>query len=174
MINGTRLRHFTGLFVTLLCTAGMLFACVPNKPTTPSAADEIEIETRDPLEAFEEEYAAISKKVDEGSLPSEAMGRATEIRRGLQKYLIKTGAQLDILRLDVVHGDEVQQEKALNQIVELVAEQEQTKMSYLQQLQALEGGANPSEYKTGKKGTVRDLDIEIKIAPEDIGDGAWP
>jgi hypothetical protein len=174
VINGTRLRHSTGLFVTLLCTAGMLFACIPNKPATPSAADEVEIKTSDPLKAFEKEYEAIGKKVEEGSLSVEVMSRASEIQIRLQKYLIKTEAQLEILRLDVLHGDEIQQEKALNQMVELVAEQERTKMSYLQQLQAIKGGGNTSDDKTGKKGTAKDLDIKINIAPEDIGDGERP
>jgi hypothetical protein len=81
---------------------------------------------------------------------------------------------LEILRLDVLHGAEAQRQRALNQIVELVAEREQTKISYLHQLQALQGGANTSEDKTGIKGTAKDLDIKIKIAPEDIGDGARP
>ncbi len=99
------------------------------------------------------------------------MSSASEIRMGLQKYLIKTEAQLEILRLDVLHGAEAQRQRALNQIVELVAEREQTKISYLQQLQALKTGGKTSEDKTGIKGTAKDLDIKIKIAPEDIGDG---
>ena len=175
-MNGTRLRHFTVLLVTVLCTAIMLLACAANKSATPNdnEVDEVEIKTTDPLAAFAKEYEAISKKVEAGSLPSEAMGRASAIRRGLQKYLTKTEAQLAILRLDVVHGTDGQREKALSQIVELVAEREQAKMSYWQQLQALEGGIKTSEDNTGKKETGKDVDIEIKIAPENIGDGERP
>jgi len=110
--------------------------------------------------------------VEEGSLPSEVMSRATEIRIGLQKYLIKTEAQLEILRLNVLYGADVQREIALNQVVELVAEREQTKISYLHQLQALKAGSRTSEEKTGKKG--KDLDIVIEISPEDIADGERP
>jgi len=96
------------------------------------------------------------------------------MRIGLHKYLIKTEAELEILRLDVLHGAEVQRETALKQIVELVVEREQTKMSYLQKLKALKTGGRTSEDKTGIKGTAKDLDIKIKIAPEEIGNGAWP
>jgi hypothetical protein len=39
----------------------------------------------------------------------------------------------------------------------------------LQQLQALRTGSETSEDKTGK-----DLHIQIKIAPEDFGDGKRP
>ena len=173
-MNGNRLRHFTVLLVTVLCTATMLLACAANKSAPPSEVDEVEIETSDPLEAFAKEYEAMRKQVEEGSLPSEAMGRARAIRMGLQKYLIKTEAQLEILRLDVVHGTDGQRATALSQIVELVAEREQAKMSYLQQLQALQGGIKTSEDNTGKKETGKDVDIEIKIAPENIGDGERP
>ena len=173
-MNGNRLRGFTVLLVTVLCTATMLWACAVNKSAPPSEMDVAEIEITDPLEAFAKEYEAMRKQVEEGSLPSEAMGRARAIRRGLEKYLIKTEAELKILRLDVMHGTDGQRETALSQIVGLVAEREQAKMSYLQQLQALTTGSKTAEDNTGKKGTGEDLDIKIKIAPENIGDGEWP
>lgn len=169
VINGTRFRHFSVLFVTLLCTAPMTLGCAANKSASPSEVDRVEIKTIDPLKDFEEEYEAISKKVKEGAFSAEVMSRAREIRIGLQKYLIKTEAELEILRLDVLHGAQAQRQRALKQIVELVAEREQTKISYLQQLQALRTGSETSEDKTGK-----DLDIQIKIAPEDFGDGKRP
>jgi len=174
VIKGTQLRYVAVLVLTLLCSAGMLLTCAPNKSATASEVDEVRIKTTDPLNGFEEEYEAIRRKVEEGSLSAEVMSRASEIRVGLQKYLIKTEAQLEILRLDVLHGAEAQRQRALNQIVDLVAEREQTKISYLQELQALKSGSKKSEDKTGQKGTANDLDIQIKIAPEDIGDGRRP
>jgi len=169
-----RMRQFVILAATIIFTAAMALGCTPNKSATPSEVDEVEIKITDPLKAFEEEYKAIGEKVEEGSLSAEVMSSASEIRMGLQKYLIKTEAQLEILRLDVLHGAEAQRQRALNQIVELVGEREQTKISYLQQLQALKTGGKTSEDKTGIKGTAKDLDIKIKIAPEDIGDGERP
>jgi hypothetical protein len=162
------------LFVTLLSSANILLACAADKSANPGEMDEIEIGTTDPLKAFEKEYEAISKKVEEASLPSAAMSKATAIRLGLQKYLIKTEAQLEILRLDVLQGADTQRETALNRIVELVAEREQTKISYLQQLQALKAGSETPGHQTGKRETGRDVDIEIKIAPENIGNGERP
>jgi hypothetical protein len=173
-MNGIRLRGFAVLLVTVLCTATMLWACAVNKSAPPSEVDVVEIKITDPLEAFAKEYEAMRKQVEQGSLPSEAMGRARAIRMGLQKYLIRAEAQLEILRLDVVHNTDGQREAALSQIVELVAEREQAKMSYLQQLQALKTGSKTAEDNTGQKRTADDLSIKIKIAPENIGDGEWP
>jgi hypothetical protein len=173
-MNGAPLRYFTVFLVTLLCITGMLVACAANRSVTASQMKGIEIKTTDPLEAFEKEYEDISEKVEEGSLPSMAMSRASVIRMGLKKYLINTEAQLEILRLDVMHGTDGQRETALNQIVKLVAEREQTKIAYLQELQALEGGSRTSEERTGKREAGKDLNIEIKIAPEHIGAGERP
>jgi len=152
----------------------MALGCAANKSPTPSEVDEVEIKTIEPLKAFEEEYKAIGEKVEEGSHSAEVMSRATEMRIGLHKYLIKTEAELEILRLDVLHGAEVQRETALKQIVELVVEREQTKIFYLQELQALKTGRKTPEGMTSKKGTGKEPDIKIKIAPEEIGNGAWP
>ena len=173
-MNGAPLRHFTVLFVTLLCSVNILLACAANKPANPSEVNEVEIGTTDPLEVFEKEYEDINEKVEKGSLPSEVMSRATAIRMGLQKYMINTEAQLEILRLDVLHGPDDQRETALSRIIELVAEREQTKIAYLQELRALQGGSRTFEEKTGKKETDKDLNIKIKIAPEHIGDGERP
>jgi hypothetical protein len=171
-MNGACLRYFTVFVVTLLfCSTGLLLACAANKPGAPSEVNEVQIETTDPLESFTEEYEAISKRVEEGSLPAEAMNRATAIRTGLQKYLIKAETELEILRLDVLHGGDDQRERALNQMVELVEEREQTKISYLKELRAV---SETSEDKTGKREKGKDFDIDITIAPENIGDGERP
>jgi hypothetical protein len=170
-MDEARLRHFIVSFVTLLCTTGMLAACAAHKPVPHSEVNEVQIETTEPLEAFAKEYEDISKKVEEGSLPAEALSRATEIQIGLQKYMIKVEAEMKILRLDVLHGRDDQRERALNQLVELVAKREQTKISYLQELRTV---SETSDDKTGKRGKGKDFDVEIKIAPENIGDGERP
>ena len=169
-----RIRQFIILAAAILCTMAMTLGCAANKSVTPNEVDEVKIKTTDPLKEFEEEYVAIRRKVEEDALSAEVMSRATEFRIGLQKYLIKTEAKLEILRLDALHGASAQREKALNQIVALVAEREQTKIAYLQELQAIKSGSKTSEDSAGQKGTVKDLDMEITIAPEDIGDGKRP
>jgi len=152
----------------------MTVGCAANKSAPPSEVDEVKIKNADPLKAFEEEYGAIRRKAEEGDLSADVMSRATEIRIGLQKYLIKTEAELEILRLNVLHGADAQREKALNQMVELVEQREQTKIYYFQELQAIQSGSKTSENNAGQKGTVKDEDMEITIAPEDIGDGKRP
>jgi uncharacterized FAD-dependent dehydrogenase len=171
-MNGARLRHFPVLFLTLLlCSPGLLLACAAHKSVPSSKVNEVQIKTTDPLEDFAKEFEAISKKVEEGSLPAEAINRATEIQIDLNKYLIKAEAELEILRLDVLHGGDDQRERALNQMVELVEKREQTKISYLKELRAV---SKPSEDKTVKSKKGKDFDIDITIAPENIGDGERP
>ena len=99
------------------------------------------------------------------------MSRATEIQIDLKKYLIKAEAELEILRLDVLHGGDDQRERALNQMVELVEKREQTKISYLKELRAV---SETCEDKTGKREKGKDFDMTITIAPENIGDGERP
>jgi uncharacterized FAD-dependent dehydrogenase len=170
-VDGARPTYFAVLVVTLLCTTGMLVACAADKSVPASEVDGVKIKTIDPFETFQKQYEAIRKKVEEGSLPAEAMSRATEIQIDLKKYLIKAEAELEILRLDVLHGGDDQRERALNQMVELVEKREQTKISYLKELRAV---SKPSEDKTVKSKKGKDFDIDITIAPENIGDGERP
>jgi hypothetical protein len=136
---------------------------------TLSKTDEVKIETTDPLIAFAEEYAALNQKVEKGSLPAEALSRAAEIRSGLQKYLLKTESQLEILRLDLLHGDDyAARQAALQEMLALAAERERTKMAYLQRLQALNTAHLPDE-KTKRNGKSKD--IEIEIGPENVDSG---
>ena len=101
-----QMRLFVVLLATLLCITVMNAGCAPHNSVTPSERNEVKIKSTDPLKAFTEEYEAIRTKVEEGSLPAEALRRAAKIRIGLKKYLIKTEAQLQILGVDLLHGDD--------------------------------------------------------------------
>ena len=172
VIDAYQIRQFVILLATILCTTVMIPGCAPPKSVTLREVDGVEIKTTDPLGAFEEEYKAINEKVEEGSLPAEALRRAAKIRIGLKKYLIKTEAQLKILRLDLLHGDDyAAREAALQEMLALAAERERTKIAYVQRLQAL-NTAHLSGEKTKSNGKFKD--IEIEIGPEDITDGERP
>jgi hypothetical protein len=172
VMDGYRIRQIVVLAATILCATLMIPGCASQKSVTPSEVDEVEIKTTDPLGLFAEEYDAINRKVEEGFLPAEALRRAAEIRIGLKKYLIKTEAQLEILGVDLLHGDDYEtRQTALQEMLALAAERERTKMAYLQRLQAL-NTANPAGEKTKSNGKVRD--IEIEIGPEDITEGERP
>ncbi len=102
------------------------------------------------------------------------MSRASAIRVGLQKYLIRTEAELEILRIDVLHGDDYEKrQSALQQMFVLVVERERTKMAYLQRLQALTAGKTAGE-KKNQQSKVNDLNIEITVTPEDLTGGERP
>jgi len=168
-MDACQLRQFVVLLATILCTTVMIPGCAPQKSLTLSEVDEVEIKTTDPLGLFAEEYKAINEKVQEGSLPAEALSRAAEIRIGLKKYLIKTEAKLEILRLDLLHGDDYEaKQTALQEMLALAAERERTKMAYLQRLQALNTAHLPGE-KTKRNGKFKD--IEIEIGPENVDSG---
>jgi len=168
-MDGYRIRQIVVLAATILYTAAMTHGCAANKSVTLSEVDEVEIKTTDLLGAFEEEYKAINEKVKEGSLPAEALSRAAEIRIGLKKYLIKTEAKLEILGLDLLHGDDYEaKQTALQEMLALAAERERTKMAYLQRLQALNTAHLPGE-KTKRNGKFKD--IEIEIGPENVDSG---
>ncbi len=164
-----QLRQFAVLLATILFTTVIIHGCAPQNSAHLSELDGVEIKTTDPLGAFEEEYEAINKKVAEGFLPAEALSRATEIRIGLKKYLIQTKAQLKILRLDLLHGDDYEaRQTALQEMLVLAAERERTKMAYLQRLQALNTGHLPGDKE---KTDGKSRNIEIEIGPENVDSG---
>lgn len=168
-MDGHQISQTVMLLATLLCATLMIPGCAPHNSVTLSRVEEVEIETTDPLKTFAEEYEAIKVKVEEGSLPAEALRRAAEIRMGLKKYLIRTGSQLDILRLDLLHGNNYEdREAALQEMLALAAERERTKMAYLQWLQAL-NTAHLSGEETKRSGKFKD--IEIEIGPENVDSG---
>jgi hypothetical protein len=107
-------------------------------------------------------------RVKEGTLPADVGAKANELKIALEKYLIKTQAQLEVLQLDVLYGADDQRQAALQKVVALAAERERTKIAYLQRLQALNTAHLPGE-KTKGNGEVKD--IEIEIGPENVDSG---
>jgi hypothetical protein len=171
-MNAYQIRQVVVLLAVILCTMAAMPGCAPQNAVTLSERDEVAIKATDPLGAFEEEYKAINKKVEEGSLPAEALSRAAEIRIGLKKYLIQTEAQMEVLGLDLLHGDDYEaRQAALQEVLALAAERERTTMAYLQRLQVLNTASLPGE-KVKTNGKFKD--IEIEIGPENIIDGERP
>lgn len=171
-MDAYQLRQLVVLLALILCTMVMIPGCAPQNSVNLSNLDGMEIKTTDPLEAFQEEYEAIGQKVEKGSLRAEALSEAAKIRVGLQKYLIKAGAKLEILRLDLLHDDDYEaRQAALEEILVLVAERERTTMAYLQRLQGINTAHLPGENEE-TSGQFRD--IEIEIGPEDMSEGERP
>jgi hypothetical protein len=131
----------------------------------------MEPEPKDLVAAFRQMHGEMLAQVQEGTLPADVGAKANELKIALEKYLIKTQAQLQILQLDVLYGAEDKRPAALKKVVALAAERERTKMAYLQRLQAL-NTAHLSGEKTKRNGKFKD--IEIEIGPENITDGERP
>ena len=154
------------VFLPMILTPG----CATDQVSAPGEIPSMEPESRDLASAFEQTHEEILARVEEGTLPAAVGARANELKIALEKYLIKTQAQLQVLQLDVLYGADDQREAALKKVVALAAERERTKMAYLQRLQALNTVHSPGlERKRG--GEFKD--IEIEIGPENV-DGERP
>ncbi len=152
------------VFLTMILTP----ACATDQVSVPSEITSMEPEPNDLVAAFEQLYGQMLAQVKEGTLPAAVGAKAKELKMALEKYLIKTQAQLEILQLDVLYGADDQRQAALQKVVALAAERERTKIAYLQRLQALNTAHLPGE-KTKGNGEVKD--IEIEIGPENVDSG---
>ena len=155
------------VFLTMILTPG----CATDQVSAPAEITSMEPEPRDLVAAFRQMHGEMLARVQEGTLPADVGAKANELKIALEKYLIKTEAQLQVLQLDILYGAEDQRPAALKKVVELAAERERTKMAYLQRLQALNTAHLPGE-KTKRNGKFKD--IEIEIGPENITDGERP
>jgi len=162
--------RFAILVMAFVLTTILTPGCATDQVSAPAEITSMELETNDLVGAFQHIYEEILARVHEGTLPAAVGAKATELKIALEKYLIKTQAQLRVLQLDVLYGAEEQREAALKKVVTLAAERERTKMAYFQRLQALNTASLPGE-KTERNGKIKD--IEIEIGPENV-DGERP
>ena len=152
------------IFLTMIINIG----CAIDQVSAPAEITGMEPESRDLVAAFHRLHGEMQAQVQERTLPTEVGIKADELKMGLEKYLIKTQAHLQILQLDVLDGAVDQREAALKKVVELAAERERTKMAYLQRLQALNAAHLPGG-KTKQNGKFED--IQIEIGPENVDSG---
>ena len=152
------------VFLAMILAPG----CATDQGSAPGEIPSMEPEPRDLVEAFRQTHGEMLARVHEGTLPADVGARANELKIALEKYLITTQAQLQVLQLDVLYGTDDQREPALKKVVALAVERERTKMDYLQRLQAL-NTANLSGDKAKKGGKFKD--IEIEIGPENVDSG---
>ncbi len=152
------------VFLTMIITPG----CATDQGSAPGEIASMPSEPKDLVAAFRQMHGEMLARVQEGTLPADVGDKANELKMALEKYLIKSQAQLQILQLDVLHGADDQRPVALKKVVALAAERERTKMAYLQRLQALNTAHLPGE-KTKRNGKFKD--IEIEIGPENVDSG---
>jgi len=152
------------VFFTMILTPG----CATDQVSAPGEITSMEPEPRDLVAAFRQMHGEMLARVQDGTLPADVGAKANELKMALEKYLIKSQAQLQVLQLDVLYGAEDQRPAALKKVVALAAERERTKMAYLQRLQALNTAHLPGE-KTKRNGKFKD--IEIEIGPENVDSG---
>jgi hypothetical protein len=163
-----RSLRFATLVIAVFFTMILAPGCATDQVSAPSEITSMEPEANDLVAAFEQTHEEILARVQEGTLPADVGAKANELKIALEKYLIITRAQLNILHLDVLYGADHQREPALKKVVALAAERERTKMAYLERLQAL-NTASLSGEKTKRNGKPKD--IEIEIGPENVDSG---
>lgn len=169
------------------------FYCAAMDQKAPLTEQDTKINEQDQvLNTFEQTHAKIIAQVKQNVLPLEAGVKADELQISLKKYLIQSEARLQILKLDALHEKDDKQKKALDEMMNLSAERERTKMNYLVRLKVLMEGidivdtpapppemVHKSETRIEKidknekdlKWKEKTLDIEIEITPEDISRG---
>ena len=163
-----RSLRFAILVIAVFLTMILTPACATDQVSAPAEINSMEPEPKDLVATFEQMHGEMLARVQEGTLPAAVGAKANELKIALEKYLIKTQAQLEILQLDVLYGADDQRQAALQKVVALAAERERTKIAYLQRLQALNTAHLPGE-KTKGNGEVKD--IEIEIGPENVDSG---
>ena len=163
-----RFLRFAMLVMAVFFTMILAPGCATDQGAAPGEISSMEPEPRDLVAAFRQMHGEMLAQVQEGTLPADVGAKANELKMALEKYLIKSQAQLQVLQLDVLYGAEEQREAALKKVVALAAERERTKMAYLQRLQALNTAHLPGE-KTKSNGKFKD--IEIEIGPENVDSG---
>ena len=166
-----RSLRFATLGIAVFLTIMLAPGCATDQVSVPDEITSMDPEPRDSVAAFRQMHGEMLTRVQEGTLPADVGTKANELKIALEKYLIKTQAQLQVLQLDVLYGAEDHREPALKKVVALAAERERTKMAYLQRLQALNTAYLPVE-KTKRNGKFKDMEIEI--GPEDITEGERP
>ena len=156
------------LVMAVFLTVILIPGCATDQVSAPAEISSRELESRDLVEAFRQMHREMLARVQGGTLSADVGAKANELKMALEKYLIKSEAQLQVLQLDVLYGADEQREAALKKLVALAAERERTKMAYLQRLQALNTAHLPGE-KTKRNGKFKD--IEIEIGPENVDSG---
>ena len=192
MINSVRFKSASIISMAFLLTFVPIYSAAMDQKT-PLTKQGTKINKQDKvLNAFEQIHARIIEHVKQNVLPIEAGVKADELQISLKKYLIQSEARLQILKLDVLHEKGDKQKKALDEMMNLSAEREQTKMNYLERLKVLIEGidivdtpappggmVHKKETRTEKtfknkkdlKWKEKILDVEIEITPEDISHG---
>ena len=178
---------------------GISFLIIPSFSACSNRADQhintvpsFRSQSDDILAAIEKRHQAVMRHVKRGELPEVSAIKADQLSIDLKKYIIDRQSKIAILKLDLRDGADDNNIATQNKIRSTYAEMENKKIEYLQRMQLLlaesehvisdarevgelhPGKANEMDTDAASEKTqwqVRDLDIEIEIAPEDISDG---
>lgn len=138
-------------------------------------------------QVFEARYQQLVQKIKVGALPAETEREAKAIWYALRKDIIALDAEVETLKLEVMAQQGAREEAALEQLGEKISDRERRLMRAIQDLDRLAGKAaspvpavtagagasKPAEdnNEPPQKTSIRALDIEIELAPEDLTKG---
>lgn len=91
------------------------------------------------LEAFEKLYAEVEQAVADGRLPPSAGTAAEDHRFDLEKDLIRTDAEIEILKLEAARYEDARQDEALERLIAAAAARERRMCVAIRQLEGLAG-----------------------------------
>ncbi len=117
------IRSAALVFLVLLAAAG-----------SPAAAGE-----GSSLEIFEALHAKVGEEVAAGRLPESVAAAADDLRFELDKELIQSDAEIEILKLEAARYRGERQEKALDRLAAAAAQRERRILSAVRRLERLAG-----------------------------------
>lgn len=159
------------------------------RPELAETSDEI-------ISSIDKNYQAIKQNVEKGTISPQLFSEAETSYVELKKYLLRSHAEVQILRIDLVTvKDSEERERTINKLSQLLKERERNKMICLDQLRAINNNSSSEpagamrktpqstekldqqrsqaehSSSSGNKYRESELDIEIIIEPEDISTG---
>lgn len=178
----------------------ILFLLLGSHPIVLSENSEIVSQVRVPsdeiLILIENHFKSIQRNAKEGKISAEIASEAEKSYTELQKYLVRSRAEVQVLRIDLMTAkDPKDRERIINDMSQLFAERESNKLLCWDKLRAIEDNSHskpigavpttpqstkkldqqqnqPAQSSTSENKLIeRELDIEIVIEAEDISAG---
>ena len=122
------------------------------------------------LATFDELYARLTTAPEDGRLAPDTAAPAEELRFALRKELIRSDAEIEVLKLEAARFAGERQEEALNGLVCAAAARERSVWLAIRQLERLAGeplaplqvAEPPGKEEANKRG------LEISFEPQDV------
>lgn len=138
----------------------------------PAAARAEEGAVPSSLQAFQALYAEVEAAVADGHLQQSTAAAAEELRFGLKTDLIRSDAEIEILKLEAARFAGAEQQQALERLVAAAAARERRLCAAVRQLEELTGMSAPTVEVSTAPAAAGGLEPPpAEVAEEAVGEG---